>query len=303
MENTRVSSADSESSQLLAVSSLPSVDLDHPASQQVDCVEECRHLQGLVKKLKSDRKALQNLLLNKEWDSCLSCFLIYLIISYHIMKQCDKSFTFSARKRILRVPSAFISKASSPTSVVKLHCRKKKVRERIENENFSLFVTHFSRPFFCWPHWKAFEGLCVTLHSNFLQVICCKNVFVFFNMFCPDLPLSPFKPAFCQVMHCDFSPVSDSFAICIAWTPLLCHCIRAGRLTWSWAEMCTHLCIIGKTFCLLCQLASEQKCIVRACEEAFCFWTMYACTLFCLKGKIKHLVTWQTWENLFYSEA
>ncbi|XP_049647087.1 IQ domain-containing protein E isoform X4 [Accipiter gentilis] len=68
MENTRVSSADSESSQLLAVSSLTSVDLDHPASQQVDRVEECRHLQGLVKKLKSDRKALQNLLLNKESD-------------------------------------------------------------------------------------------------------------------------------------------------------------------------------------------------------------------------------------------
>ncbi|XP_008946506.1 PREDICTED: IQ domain-containing protein E-like, partial [Merops nubicus] len=68
MENSRVSSADSESSQLLAVSSSPSVDLDHPNSQQLDHVEECRHLQGLVKKLKSDRKALQNLLLNKELD-------------------------------------------------------------------------------------------------------------------------------------------------------------------------------------------------------------------------------------------
>ncbi|XP_063199310.1 IQ domain-containing protein E isoform X4 [Chroicocephalus ridibundus] len=68
MENTRVSSADSESSQLLAASSSPSVDLDHPAFQQVDHIEECRRLQGLVKKLKSDRKALQNLLLNKELD-------------------------------------------------------------------------------------------------------------------------------------------------------------------------------------------------------------------------------------------
>ncbi|XP_009986383.1 PREDICTED: IQ domain-containing protein E, partial [Tauraco erythrolophus] len=68
MENTRVSSADSESSQLLAVSSSHSIDLDHPGSQQVDHVEECRRLQGLVKKLKSDRKALQNLLLSKELD-------------------------------------------------------------------------------------------------------------------------------------------------------------------------------------------------------------------------------------------
>ncbi|XP_032856239.2 IQ domain-containing protein E isoform X2 [Tyto alba] len=68
MENTRVSSADSESSQLLAVSSSPSVDMDHPASQQVDHAEECHRLQGLVKKLKNDRKALQNLLLNKELD-------------------------------------------------------------------------------------------------------------------------------------------------------------------------------------------------------------------------------------------
>lgn len=66
MENTRVSPADSESSQLLAVSSSPSADLDHPDSQQVDHVKECHHLRGLVKKLKSDRRALQNLLLSKE---------------------------------------------------------------------------------------------------------------------------------------------------------------------------------------------------------------------------------------------
>ncbi|XP_009705389.1 PREDICTED: IQ domain-containing protein E, partial [Cariama cristata] len=68
MQNIRVSSADSESSQVLAVSSSPSVDLDHPASQQVDHVEVCRRLQGLMKKMKSDEKALQNLLLNKELD-------------------------------------------------------------------------------------------------------------------------------------------------------------------------------------------------------------------------------------------
>ncbi|XP_014801736.1 PREDICTED: IQ domain-containing protein E isoform X2 [Calidris pugnax] len=68
MENTRVSSADSESSQLLAVSSSPSLDLDHADPQQVDHGEECRRLQRLVKKLKSDKKALQNLLLNKELD-------------------------------------------------------------------------------------------------------------------------------------------------------------------------------------------------------------------------------------------
>ncbi|KAM6407760.1 IQ domain-containing protein E isoform 2-T2 [Rhynochetos jubatus] len=66
METTRVSSVDSESSQLLAVSPSPSAGLDHPASPQVDHAEECHRLQGLVKKLKSERKALQNLLLNKE---------------------------------------------------------------------------------------------------------------------------------------------------------------------------------------------------------------------------------------------
>lgn len=222
------------------------------------------------------------------------------------MKQCNKSFTFSVRKRILRVPSAFISKASSsPTSVVKLYCRKK-VRERIENENFSLFLTHFSRPFFLPTTLKrVFEGLCVTLHSNFLQVICCKNVFFFFStcfvLICHFLHLSLPSAMWCTVTY--FLPSKrficnlyclDSFGVSL-------H--KAGRLIWSWAEMCTHLCVVGKTFCLLCQLASEQKCIVRACEKAFCFWTMYACTLFCLKGKIKHLVTWQTWENLFYLEA
>lgn len=61
-----MSSADSGSSQSLAASSSPSVDLDHPAPQQVDHAEECRHLRGLVKKLKSDRETLQNLLLSKE---------------------------------------------------------------------------------------------------------------------------------------------------------------------------------------------------------------------------------------------
>lgn len=66
MESTRVSSADSESSQLHAESASPPVDLDHTASQQVAHAEECCRLQGLVKKLKSDRKVLQNLLLGKE---------------------------------------------------------------------------------------------------------------------------------------------------------------------------------------------------------------------------------------------
>ncbi|XP_068765290.1 IQ domain-containing protein E isoform X1 [Struthio camelus] len=66
IENMRLSSADSETSQLLAVSSSPSVDLGHSASQQLDRTEECQHLQGLVKKLSSDRKALQNLLVSKE---------------------------------------------------------------------------------------------------------------------------------------------------------------------------------------------------------------------------------------------
>ncbi|OXB67566.1 hypothetical protein ASZ78_004684 [Callipepla squamata] len=68
MENSRVSSADSESSQLLGVSSAPSADPNHPAPQQVDHIEECRRLRGLVKKLRSDRSALQSLLLSKESD-------------------------------------------------------------------------------------------------------------------------------------------------------------------------------------------------------------------------------------------
>ncbi|KAM8798386.1 IQ domain-containing protein E [Eudromia elegans] len=66
MENTRLSSADSEALQLLAVSSSPSVDLGHSPSQQLDPGDECQHLRGLVKKLNSDRRALQNLLLSKE---------------------------------------------------------------------------------------------------------------------------------------------------------------------------------------------------------------------------------------------
>nr|XP_030140226.3 IQ domain-containing protein E isoform X3 [Taeniopygia guttata] len=66
MESSRVSLADSEASQVLAVSPSHSVDLDHPSSQHLG--EECCRLQRLVKKLKNDRKALQNLLLTKELD-------------------------------------------------------------------------------------------------------------------------------------------------------------------------------------------------------------------------------------------
>ncbi|XP_038007275.1 IQ domain-containing protein E isoform X2 [Motacilla alba alba] len=64
MESSRVSLGDSEASQVLAESSSHSVDLDHPTSQHLEC---CR-LQRLVKKLKDDRQALQNLLLSKELD-------------------------------------------------------------------------------------------------------------------------------------------------------------------------------------------------------------------------------------------
>uniref|UniRef100_A0A8C3NHS0 Uncharacterized protein n=2 Tax=Geospiza parvula TaxID=87175 RepID=A0A8C3NHS0_GEOPR len=66
MESSRVSLGDSETSQVLPESSSHSVDLDHPASQRLG--EECCRLQGLVKKLKDDRQALQNLLLSKELD-------------------------------------------------------------------------------------------------------------------------------------------------------------------------------------------------------------------------------------------
>ncbi|XP_052536015.1 IQ domain-containing protein E isoform X4 [Tympanuchus pallidicinctus] len=68
MENTRVLSADSEATQLLGVSSSPSTDPNHAASQQVDHAEECHRLRELVKKLKSDRSALQSLLLSKDLD-------------------------------------------------------------------------------------------------------------------------------------------------------------------------------------------------------------------------------------------
>ncbi|XP_041318338.1 IQ domain-containing protein E isoform X2 [Pyrgilauda ruficollis] len=66
MESSRVSLGDSEASQVLPESSSPSVDLDHPSSQHLS--EECCRLQKLVKKLKNDRQALQNLLLSKELD-------------------------------------------------------------------------------------------------------------------------------------------------------------------------------------------------------------------------------------------
>ncbi|XP_071427639.1 IQ domain-containing protein E isoform X2 [Pithys albifrons albifrons] len=68
MESTRVSPADSDSSQVPAVPSSPSADLDPPASQHTDHAEQCQRLQRQVKKLKSDRKALQTLLLSKELD-------------------------------------------------------------------------------------------------------------------------------------------------------------------------------------------------------------------------------------------
>ncbi|XP_030340411.1 IQ domain-containing protein E isoform X2 [Strigops habroptila] len=65
LENARVPSADTCESELFAPP-CSAEDLDHPASQQVDYVEECHRLQGLVKKLQRDKRALRSFLLSKE---------------------------------------------------------------------------------------------------------------------------------------------------------------------------------------------------------------------------------------------
>ncbi|XP_065540612.1 IQ domain-containing protein E isoform X1 [Lathamus discolor] len=66
MENARVPSADTYESEVFAPPCSTSEDVDHPVSQQVDYVEECHRLQGLVKKLQRDKRALRSFLLSKE---------------------------------------------------------------------------------------------------------------------------------------------------------------------------------------------------------------------------------------------
>ncbi|XP_073218078.1 IQ domain-containing protein E isoform X4 [Lepidochelys kempii] len=65
MENNRLQSSANGTSPLLALPPSASVQLDQPATQEPDPLEECERLRGLVKKLKGDRSALQNQLASK----------------------------------------------------------------------------------------------------------------------------------------------------------------------------------------------------------------------------------------------
>ncbi|XP_061212961.1 IQ domain-containing protein E isoform X2 [Neopsephotus bourkii] len=66
MENARVPSADTCESEVFTPPCSTSEDLGHLVSQQVDYVEECHRLQGLVKQLQRDKRALRSFLLSKE---------------------------------------------------------------------------------------------------------------------------------------------------------------------------------------------------------------------------------------------
>ncbi|EMP30602.1 IQ domain-containing protein E [Chelonia mydas] len=65
MENNRLQSSANDTSPLPALPPSASVQLDQPATQEPDPLEECERLRGLVKKLKGDRSALQNQLASK----------------------------------------------------------------------------------------------------------------------------------------------------------------------------------------------------------------------------------------------
>ncbi|XP_038275979.1 IQ domain-containing protein E isoform X2 [Dermochelys coriacea] len=65
MENNGLLSSANGTSPLLVLPPSASVQLDQPATQEPDPLEECERLRGLVKKLKGDRSALQNELASK----------------------------------------------------------------------------------------------------------------------------------------------------------------------------------------------------------------------------------------------
>ncbi|KAM9125685.1 IQ domain-containing protein E isoform 2-T2 [Pangshura tecta] len=65
MENNRLQSSANGTSPLLALPPSASVQLDQPDTQEPNPLEECERLQGLVKKLKGDRSALQTQLASK----------------------------------------------------------------------------------------------------------------------------------------------------------------------------------------------------------------------------------------------
>ncbi|XP_074867139.1 IQ domain-containing protein E [Carettochelys insculpta] len=65
MENSRQQSSTNDTSPLLALPLSASVQLEQPAPQERDPLEECEHLRGLVKKLKGVRSALHNELAGK----------------------------------------------------------------------------------------------------------------------------------------------------------------------------------------------------------------------------------------------
>ncbi|XP_019368515.1 PREDICTED: IQ domain-containing protein E [Gavialis gangeticus] len=66
LENMSLLSLENGMSPLSALPPSASVQLDQPASQEPDYLEECERLQGLVKQLKGDRSTLQSLLASKD---------------------------------------------------------------------------------------------------------------------------------------------------------------------------------------------------------------------------------------------
>lgn len=82
-------------------------------------------------------------------DSYLGCSSVSVnYFVFPVIKWCNKYFTFSARKLIFRESFQFLFQKlfSNPTCFIKLHCRKKS--QRMENENFCLFLACFSRLIF-----------------------------------------------------------------------------------------------------------------------------------------------------------
>lgn len=212
------------------------------------------------------------------------------------MKRYNQSFMFSARKQILRVPSAFVSKAcSSPTRVVKLHCRRKSVRGW-KIESFWLFANAFFKTYFSAKHTekplKDHMSLCSASCKHSAPKICC-----------PDPPPSPLELCLLpyDALRLLFSPVSNWFAVCIAWTHLVCQCIGAGRLICWEVEMCTQLCGVDKTLCLLCQLPLNKNAEWERVKRPFA--SEQCLPAFCLRGKMKHVVTLHIQENLLYLEV